>query len=130
MYSSSNSEVVSAYESDYIPSDCSFVIDSDACSIDSSVEIPLLQNTTDMVSGTSSITRNISTVQAREAVVATADTTVTHTGHEDSHIEVIATSNDDGMKYDKQTYCYFCNKKTSAKNNTTSSNCTQRRRRS
>ena len=34
MYSSSNSEVVSAYDSDYIPSDCSFVIDSDACSID------------------------------------------------------------------------------------------------
>ena len=109
MYSSSNSEVVSAYDSDYIPSDCSFVIDSDACSIDRSVEIPLLQNTTDMGSGTS-ITRNIPTVPAREAVVATADTTVTQTGHEDSHIEVIATSNDDGRKYDKQRYCYFCKK--------------------
>ena len=111
MYSSSNSEVVSAYESDYIPSDCSFVIYSDACSIDRSVEIALLQNTTDMWSGTSSITRNIPTVQARDAVVATADTTVTQTGHEDSYIEVIATSNDDGRKYDKQTYCYFCTKK-------------------
>ena len=105
MYSSSNSEVVSVDDSDYIPSDRSFVSDSDACSTGRSVEILLLQNTTDMGSGTSSITRNIPTVQAREAVVATADTTVTQTGHDVSHIEVITTNNDDGRKYDKQTYC-------------------------
>ena len=110
MYSSSNADVVSLDDSDYIPSDCSFVSDSDSCSIGRSVEIPLLQNTTDMGSGTSSITRNIPNVQSHEAVVATADTTVTQTGHDVSHIEVIATSNDDGRKYDKQTYCYFCKK--------------------
>ena len=77
MYSSSNSEVVSVDDSDYIQSDRSFVSDSDSCSTGRSVEILLLQNTTDMGSGTSSITRNIPTVQAREAVVTTADTTMT-----------------------------------------------------
>ena len=46
MYSSSNSEVVSVDDSDYITSDCSFVSDSDACSTGRSVEIPLLQKTT------------------------------------------------------------------------------------
>ena len=112
MYSSSHSKVESVDDSDYIPSDCSFVRDSHACSTGRSVEIPLLHNTTDMGSGTSIITRNRPRVQAREAVVATADTTVTQTGHDVSHIEVIPTNNDDGRKYDKQTYCYFYIKKT------------------
>ena len=56
MYSSSNSEVVSVDDSDYIPSDCSFVCDSDACSTGRSVEIPLLQNTTHVLDTSETVT--------------------------------------------------------------------------
>ena len=56
MYSSSNSEVVSVDDSDYIPSDCSFVSDSDACSTGRSVEISLLQNTTHVLDTSETVT--------------------------------------------------------------------------
>ena len=56
MYSSSNSEVVSVDDSDYIPSDCSFVCDSDACSTGRSVEIPLLPNTTNVLDTSETVT--------------------------------------------------------------------------
>ena len=56
MYSSSNSEVVYVDDSDYIPSDCSFVSDSDACSTGRYVEIPLLQNTTHVLDTSETVT--------------------------------------------------------------------------
>ena len=54
--SSSNSEVVSVDDSDYIPSDCSFISDSDACSTGRSVEIPLLPNTTHVLDTSETVT--------------------------------------------------------------------------
>ena len=92
MYSSSNSEVESVDDSDYIPSDCSFT---------------------------------------QYAIIMHVQQ-VTHTARSwgFAYIDVIPTNNDDGRKYDKQTHCYFCTHKNSAKNSMTSSNCTQRRRRS